>query len=251
MEDARRWRGKTALVTGAAKRLGAAVSLALAQRGCAVILHYHRSRDEVEEIAALIRRAGGVAWTIEADLSDPGQAEEVLGRALAIQSPVDFLINNASIFPRGTLSDISLQDVTLNVQVNALAPFQLGNNFARQGREGVIVNFLDTRILSHDKKHAAYHLSKRMLFTLTKLMALEFAPLVRVNGIAPGVILPPPGMDDAHFQKFAAANPLQRVADPGEIAKAVLYLLDAEFTTGQVLFVDGGLHLQENLYGSC
>ena len=121
--------------------------------------------------------------------------------------------------------------------------------FGAQGIEGVIVNFLDTRIEDYDRKHAAYHLSKRMLYTLTRMMAIEFAPLVRVNAVAPGLILPPPGKDESYLAQLAHTNPLGRYGDPSHIVEAVLFLVRNDFVTGQVVFVDGGRHLKGKMYG--
>ncbi|MFW6158915.1 MAG: SDR family oxidoreductase, partial [Planctomycetota bacterium] len=118
-----------------------------------------------------------------------------------------------------------------------------------QGRDGAIVNFLDTRVVAYDREHVAYHLSKRMLFSLTRMMALEFAPAVRVNAVAPGLILPPPGRDRAYLERLKSSNPLNRVGTLGQVTEAVLFLLGNEFVTGQVVFVDGGQHMNGRTYG--
>ena len=145
--------------------------------------------------------------------------------------------------------DFTLQDLEDNIQVNAISPLLIARSFAEQGCEGAIVNFLDTRITEYDNGHAAYHLSKRMLFTLTRMMALEFAPSIRVNAVAPGLILPPPGEDLSYLQKLAHTNPLNRIGSPESITDAVLFLLRSEFVTGQVIFVDGGYHMKGSVYG--
>ncbi|HNR34300.1 MAG TPA: SDR family oxidoreductase, partial [Candidatus Hydrogenedentes bacterium] len=135
------------------------------------------------------------------------------------------------------------------VNLNALAPFLLGRCLAAQKRPGGIVNLLDARIADYDREHASYHLSKRLLFTLTRMMAVEFAPCVRVNGIAPGLILPPEGKDESYLAQLAATNPLNRYGSPDDVAEAVLYLLRSDFVTGQVIFVDGGRHMRGGMYG--
>ena len=137
----------------------------------------------------------------------------------------------------------------MNVNVNALAPFLLSRAFAAQQREGCIINFLDTRIMDYDKTHVSYHLSKRMLFSITRMMALEFAPKVRVNAIAPGLILPPEGKDETYLQDLAPSNPLQTYGGPGDIVEAVLFLLRGRYITGQVVYVDGGRHMLGGVYG--
>ncbi|MCH7709078.1 MAG: SDR family oxidoreductase [Myxococcales bacterium] len=108
---------------------------------------------------------------------------------------------------------------------------------------------MDTRITDYDKSHVSYHLSKRMLFSMTRMMALEFAPKVRVNAIAPGLILPPEGKDETYLQDLARSNPLLAYGGPGDVVEAVLFLLQGRFVTGQVLYVDGGRHLLGGVYG--
>jgi len=145
--------------------------------------------------------------------------------------------------------DFSLDELTSNVQVNALAPLVLAREFAKQGRPGDIINLLDARVTDYDQEHAAYHLSKRMLFTLTRMMALEFAPEIQVNAIAPGLVLPPPGKDAEHLKARVKDNPLQRHGDVEDVVDALLFLLRSDFITGQVIFVDGGYHMKGSTYG--
>ena len=241
--------GRTALVTGAGKRIGRAIALALAKHNVSLVLHYRSSHGEAEAVALECRSMGVRSWTVQADLSDPEQAEGLLEKASKNAGPIQILVNNASIFTKSQLMDFSLQDLEDNIQVNAISPLLIGRSFAEQGCEGAIVNFLDTRITEYDSGHVAYHLSKRMLFVLTRMMALEFAPSVRVNAIAPGLILPPPGEDVSYLQKLAHTNPLNRIGSPEGITDAVLFLLNSEFVTGQVIFVDGGYHMKGNVYG--
>ncbi|MFO7899156.1 MAG: SDR family oxidoreductase [Planctomycetota bacterium] len=241
--------GKTALVTGGAKRIGRAVAVALAAEGANVVIHYRRSGDEAEATADRLCELGADAWTISADLADPAEAAALFDRATDAAGPIDLLVNNAAIFEPGTLTDFNTADLARNVQINALAPLQLARGFADQGREGAIVNFLDTRVVAYDREHVAYHLSKRMLFSLTRMMALEFAPAVRVNAVAPGLILPPPGKDRAYLERMTSSNPLNRVGTLSQVTEAVLFLLANEFVTGQVIFVDGGQHMRGRTYG--
>ena len=241
--------GRTALVTGAAKRLGRATALALAGAGADVIVHYRRSAAEAEAAAAEIRGAGRQAWTIAADLADPQQVDSLMQRAIDAAGGVDILINNASIFPQGRLGEVSPGDLQASIQVNATAPLQLCRAFAAGGRGGDIVNFLDCRIADYDRAHAAYHLSKRMLFDITRMLALELAPDVKVNAVAPGLILPPSGEDEAYLARLAHTNPLHRCGDPEEVARAVVFLVRSRFITGQVIFIDGGRHLKGSVHG--
>lgn len=241
--------GRTALVTGAGKRIGRAVALALADEGAGVVVHYGRSREEAEQTAAAIREKGVEAWTLQADLSDPAEAEGLLARAVEAAGPIDLLVNGASIFPTSHLVTFSVEELSRSVQINAMAPLQIGRAFAAQGREGAIVSFLDTRMMDYDAEHAAYHVSKRMLFTLTRMMAREFAPAVRVNAVAPGLILPSDDKPEDFFERFADSNLLERVGTVEGVVDAVLFLLRADFVTGEVLFVDGGRRLRGSMYG--
>jgi pteridine reductase len=134
------------------------------------------------------------------------------------------------------------------MRVNTFAPLVLGRAFIKQKRVGAIVNFLDTRMTGYDRDHSAYQLSKLSLSSLTKMMALEFAPCVRVNAVAPGPILPPLGKDSAYMERLASTNPLHRIGNLGDVTGAVLFLLKSTYITGQVLYVDGGYHLKGQTY---
>ena len=241
--------GKIALVTGAARRLGRATALALAHEGASVVLHSRTSTNAAEELTDSILGLGVKAWTLTADLAEPGAPESLVERAMAVAGPLDFLINNASAFPEDRLNEVTIENIHASVDLNALAPFLAARRFAKQGREGAIVNFLDARIVDYDREHVAYHLSKRMLFELTRMMALEFAPAIRVNAVAPGLILPPAGKDEDYLASLAHTNPLNRYGAVDDVTSAVLFLLQSPFITGEVIFVDGGRHLRGNTYG--
>ena len=236
--------GKTALVTGAARRLGMHCALALADRGANVVVHYGASAMDAEALCADIHRRGVKAWPVQADLQDTGQSEALFEKAVSLAGPIQVLINNASIFEPGGLSEVSAEDVNRNAAINAWAPFVLSRAFAWQGVEGRIVNLLDARVAGYDFNHVGYILSKHMLAVLTRMTALQFAPLVTVNAIAPGLILPPPGQDEAYLQGLAEAVPLKRHGGAEDIVRAMLFLIDSPFITGQTVFVDGGAHLK-------
>ena len=237
-----------ALVTGAGKRLGRAISLALAQAGMDLAIHYQQSADDAASLAGEVRALGRRAWAFPADLSGDGDAAKLAARVIQSAGAIDVLINNASIYPEDRLADLSESALLDNVRVNAWAPFVLTRAVAAQGRRGSAVNFLDTRMRDYDARHVSYHLSKRMLFSMTRMMALEFAPRVRVNAIAPGLVLPPPGKDEAHLRELAPTNPLNAHGCADDIVRAVRFLLDSPFITGQVIFVDGGRHMLGGLY---
>lgn len=237
--------GRTALVTGAARRLGREVALALAERGADIVVHYRRSRGEAERVCRELKRRKVRAWPIAADFERPGEAEMLIARAWAAAGRLDILINSASTFPAGTLADMEFADLMTCARVNAWTPFILGRDFARRAGRGKIVNLLDTRLDGSDPRHAAYILSKQMLHDLTLMMAASLAPHFTVNAVAPGLILPPPGKDKGYLRTLAGTVPLGRHGAPADVTQAVLYLLEADYVTGQVIFVDGGRHVKE------
>lgn len=242
-------RGRRALVTGGAVRLGRAVSLALAEAGADVVVHFRDSETEARKTAAEIKRRGRRAWTIRADLSDPAGAEALFEAARREAGPIRILINSASIFPPDRIPGLRWESLQANILLNAFAPLVLSRAVAAQGLASDVVNLLDCRMDDYDDKHASYHLSKRMLFSLTRMMALEFAPMVRVNGVAPGLVLPPRGQGKGYLERLKDSNPLRRYGSPRDVAEAVLFLLKSVFITGQVVYVDGGRHMRGSVYG--
>lgn len=240
--------GKTALITGAAKRVGRELALTLARAGVGVVVHYHRSDGAADDLCEEIRRLGVGADKVQCDLSDAAQAHTLVEQAVSHAGPLDILINNASIFDEETLWDVSEQSLWKNVQIHTLAPLILARSFAKQDRTGHIVNLLDTRVTTYDREHAAYHISKRALLTLTRMLALELGPKIAVNAVAPGLILPPPGKDESYLEELTYTNPLKRHGDPSDVAEAVAFLLSSRFITGQVLYIDGGYHMKGHTY---
>ena len=242
--------GSTALITGGAKRIGRATAMALASAGANVLIHYRSSASEAEELAEAVRIIGPSAWTLQADLSDQQQLGQLLNRAVEIAGPVQILINNASAFPKVDFNTVSLQDVIASVTTDAWAPFALGRQFARMPQAKHIVNMLDTRIFAdYDWQHFSYNAAKHMLGLFTKMMAIKLAPNVAVNGVAPGLILPPEGMPESYIEDLKNELPMKRIGSPEFVAEAVLYLVKSEYVTGQVIFVDGGRHLNEGGFG--
>ncbi len=249
MSFSKSFEGTTALVTGASKRLGRAISLALARRGADIALHYRESEEEAASLRAEIEGLGRRSVTVQADLGERAGLEAFFERVVEAAGPVDILVNNASIFPEDTLCDATYEAFEANFRINAWAPFVLTRALAGQGRPGAVVNLLDARIHDYDRKHVSYHLSKRDLFTYTRMAALEFAPVIRVNAVAPGLVLPPPGESEAYLESLRDTNPLAAIGTPEQIASATLFLIENEFVTGQVIYVDGGRHMLGGVYG--
>ena len=239
---------KTALITGAAKRIGAGIAQALAEAGCSVALHYDHSEEDAWALAEELSDLGVQVWTYQHDLSDTAEVENWLTEVWEATGGIDYLVNNASIFPKDTLLECTPESIWENMRVNALSPMLLTRALYQQGGSASVVNLLDARITDYDRDHLSYHLSKRMLHDLTRIMALEFSPDFRVNAIAPGLILPPPGEDERYLEKMRNTNPLNAIGSVAEIADAVLFLLRSDFITGQTLYVDGGRNLKGSIY---
>ncbi len=237
--------GTTVLVTGAARRIGRAVALAVAARGASVVVHYFRSQDAAVTLVGELQALGVRAYALEADLAVPEETEDLVARARQRAGRLDAIVNNASIFRPEALDSAALDHLVRDVTVNAWAPFVLTRALARQSVGGKVVNLLDARLAGLDVAHAGYFLSKHLLAVITRLTAVAFAPDLLVNAVAPGLILPPPGEDEAYLARLAQRLPLERHGRPEDIARTVVFLLESDFITGQVIFVDGGQHLRE------
>lgn len=214
-----------------------------------MVVHYHTSKTEAEAVVAAIAERGRRAVALPADLSDPAAARELMARARDAMGEMDVLVNNASIYPGGKLLEFSESDLFRNLSANAYGPLTLCRALAAAGRPGRILNLLDSRILDYDALHVPYHLSKRALFALTRMLAVELAPAITVNAIAPGLILPPPGQDESYLEKWRHSNFMNSWGTLSEITEAALFLIQSGFTTGQVLYVDGGRHMKNMMYG--
>jgi pteridine reductase len=238
-------KGRTALVTGASKRIGRAISLALAEEGAGVIVHYNRSATDAFDLTREIKSLDVPAWAVQADFNEPEEYGSLISSALGVAGQIDILVNNASSFPQSTLNDLDFPSLVGSLEADAWAPFVLSRDFARIVGRGKIINLLDSRISGFDLKHVGYILAKHVLAAFTRMTALEYAPNITVNGIAPGLILPPPGENESYLDALAHTVPLERHGDPSDIAQAAVFLAKSEFITGQTIFVDGGRHLRE------
>jgi NAD(P)-dependent dehydrogenase (short-subunit alcohol dehydrogenase family) len=237
-------KNKTALVTGAGLRIGKVISLALAAVGMNVVIHYNRSAAAADRLAREIKKRHRVqTWLLQANLADGAPGDDLIDNALALSGKLHVLVNNAAIFPPSTIDDITWRDLEANLFINAWTPLVLSRSFARRAKNGAIINLLDTRVRAYDPRHTAYYLSKKMLGSITAMTALEFAPRITVNAVAPGLILPPAGQTAAYLKKLKHTNPLATWGAPADIAEAVVFLLQSRFITGQTIYVDGGRHL--------
>jgi pteridine reductase len=235
-------KGSVALVTGGAVRVGAAISRALAGEGMRLVVHYNSSSDDADALVEEIRRGGGEAAAIGADLSRTDEVRRLAEEARRVFGGIDVLVNNASVFPAQRLeeTDEALWDHTM--AVNLRAPFFLIRHLAPALRErgGAVVNLCDLAGIQAWGAYAAHGIAKAGLVHLTKVAARSLAPEVRVNGIAPGAVLPPESMGPDELDALARSTPLRRLGSPDDVVRAVLYLLRADYVTGEILVVDGG-----------
>lgn len=236
---------KTALVTGAARRIGRAIALVLASEGMNLVLHYRSSRREAQETRKEAERYGVRVELVQSDLEKFSGIQRLIHAALkASSNRISLLVNNASVFYKTPLGRVREKDWDEIFAVNLKAPFFLseaiGLRMFRQ-KEGKIINLADWTAYRPASRHLPYCASKAALVTLTKGMAKALAPFVQVNAIAPGPILPVTGSSARENQKIRRRTPLKRFGDPGDIAEAVRFLVrSTDFVTGVVLPVDGG-----------
>jgi NAD(P)-dependent dehydrogenase (short-subunit alcohol dehydrogenase family) len=236
--------GKRVLITGAARRVGRALALAVAAAGGDLIIHFSQSQPEAESVRDQVIALGRRAVILQADLDDPQQAADLIPRALE-HGPLFGLVNNASIFEPLTWEDTTLESWERHLRVNLTAPFLLSQAFARslpKDAAGRIVNLLDWRALRPAADHLPYTISKAALAALTHSLAAALAPQVTVNGLALGAILPP--SDGTLVNTILEKVPARRWAELDEVAQVLLFLLDGPaYLTGDILYIDGGRHL--------
>ncbi|MGH8325687.1 MAG: SDR family NAD(P)-dependent oxidoreductase, partial [Steroidobacteraceae bacterium] len=227
--------GRTALITGGARRIGRETALALAQQGASVVIHFHHSEREAQALAGELERLGVGAWTLRADLCDPGDRGTLIERARALAGGLDILVNNASIFPAEPFNELTWRQLSLDMEVNAWAPLAFSRDFARGIARGSIINLQDTHLEGYDLEHAGYILSKHVLAALTRMMALALAPAVTVNAVAPGFI--DTDMTRATARRMGITTPLPDTPSLPIGADAVNVL---EHTTAYATFPNEG-----------
>jgi NAD(P)-dependent dehydrogenase (short-subunit alcohol dehydrogenase family) len=236
--------GKSALVTGGAKRVGKAIVLGLAEAGCNLVLHYNSSAEEAEATAAEAKALGARVVLVGADLAvDAGKAVAGAGGL----APVEILINSAAVFPTDTIADLSPDGIDRTLAVNLRAPILLTSAFAQAlppDRTGAVVNLTDWRTRRPYRDHFSYTISKGGVDAFTLAAAEALAPRIRVNAVALGAILPPAGKDSTYLKELAREIPVEHVGGTDPVVAAVLFLLRNDFITGEIVRVDGGAHLR-------
>lgn len=236
-------RGRVALVTGAGRRLGRAIAAALAGRGLRVALHHHTSANGAAEVRDEVRQAGGDAECFAADLRDADAARALPGRVFERFGRLDVLVNSAAVMHRLRLEETTPEqwDDILNLNLRAVFFCTQGAASALREAKGSVINLADVGGLEPWPGFAAHSVSKAGVVMLTRVLALDLAPEVRVNTIAPGAVLVPDTYDQAARDALVRSTPLRRLGTPGDVTAAVLYLLEhGDYITGTVLTVDGG-----------
>jgi pteridine reductase len=233
--------GRVALVTGAGQRVGRAIAEALAADGWRVAVHYRASRAGADAAVASIRAQGGEAEAFAADLADARACDALVDAAYAHFGALDLLVNSAAGMEKTRLGHVTAAEFDAIIALNLRAPFLLAQAAARLMPAGsAIVNIADHMAVEPWPDYSVHGIAKAGVIALTRHLAAALAPDIRVNAVAPGFVLAPPGMPPAAVEAFAREAPLQRNGSPADVAGAVRYLAAAGFVTGETLFVDGG-----------
>ncbi|HVN55083.1 MAG TPA: SDR family oxidoreductase [Anaerolineaceae bacterium] len=234
-----------ALVTGGARRIGRAIALALCQEGYAIGLHFNTSSEEVRQTAGEIRQLGREAYLIQGDLTDPEQIRGMFREIDRLPRRLGVLVNSASRMERADLLEISVERWDATLALNLRAPLLCAQEAARRMGEqgGAIINITDAGAHKVWTGYPAYTVSKAGLETLTRLLARTLAPRIRVNAVAPGMILPSEQAGVEEWERLVRQLPLKRAGSTEAIARAVVFLLQNEYITGQTLVIDGGYQL--------
>ncbi len=233
-----------ALVTGAGKRVGAAIVRALAEAGWAVTIHYRSSSEEAEALARSIRENGGIARTYRADLTDPEAGATMIRTIDAEGPPLALLVNSAAIFEYDDVETITADSLARHFQVNATAPMLLAQAFGaakrQAGQTGVVVNVLDNKVFAPNADYFSYSVAKFALAGATKMLAMSLAPSVRVCGVAPAVLLVSGEQSQANYERTRVINPAGRPVKLEDVCRTVLFLAETESVNGEIIRVDGG-----------
>ncbi len=238
----------TAVIAGASGHLGGVIALALGQAGCNCICQYNKNKDNAEKIVSHIQAEGPKAMAVAADLTKQDEIENLFEKALEINTP-QILITSAAVFSRQPLQNVTFQETRKILDINLTASILTGRTFAKKLNEkfgetknvvGKIVNISDIGGIRPWAEYVVYCSSKAALIGATKALAKELAPMICVNSVAPGLVTWPSELDEEAKKRQLSFIPVRRIAEPEEIADAVIFLLENDYITGQVLNVDGG-----------
>jgi len=237
---------QVALVTGAGRRVGRAIAVALGARAMRVVVHYNGSREGADETAQAIEQSGGRAIVVQADLSDPGATDALIERVLAEYGVLDALVNSAAIMLRTPVGEVSVAEWDSMFAINVRAPFLLSQRAAPAlaRAHGSIVNIADLAAFETWPAYVPHGMTKAAIVQMTRALAHALAPDVRVNAVAPGVVMLPEGWNPEDGERLRRTTPLARLGSAEDVAQAVVYLLEAGYVTGEVIRVDGGRHIR-------
>ncbi|MEP6905109.1 MAG: SDR family oxidoreductase [Gemmatimonadales bacterium] len=239
--------GRVALVTGAGRRLGQAFAVALGREGMRVAVHYNNSVDGAEQTAASIRNAGGEAVLFRANLGQPDAPATLVGDVAARLGSLSVVINSAAVMERTPVGEVTAEHWDSMFALNLRAPFFICQAAAplMKADGGAIINIADLAAFESWPSYIPHSVSKAGLVRMTSSLAKALAPAVRVNGIAPGTVLLPEGWDPSAADRLVSTTPLGRLGGPEDVVGAMLYLLKADYVTGETLIVDGGRHIRK------
>ena len=239
-------RGRVALVTGAGRRVGRALAVALGTEGMTVGVHYHASDAGARETARMIERAGGKATLLAADLTGDDTAAGLIDDVVHRLGSLDVLVNSSAVMERTPLGEVTARQWDAMMALNLRAPFLLSQAAAPHlaRARGAIVNIADLAAFETWPAYIPHGISKAGVVYMTRALARTLAPDVRVNGIAPGAVLLPDQWNEDDAAKLRESTPLRRLGSPDDVVGAMLYLLRADYVTGEVIIVDGGRHVR-------
>lgn len=235
--------GRIGLVTGSARRLGRAIASALARRGVDVAVHYRSSADEAAQAVREFEELGVRSRAYRADLATPADIQRLFDGIESDFGGLDILVNSAAVFERKRMEDITADDWDRVLAVNLRAPFlcaQRAAGLMKRRGGGRIVNLADLSAFEAWTGYAHHSVSKAGLVALTRVLAKAFAPEILVNAVAPGPVLPPDSADERERAALAARTAVKRLGSPEDVVPAVIFLLESDYVTGEVLVVDGG-----------
>jgi NAD(P)-dependent dehydrogenase (short-subunit alcohol dehydrogenase family) len=231
------------LITGAGVRIGRQIALRFARAGATIVVHYNQSEAPARELLDLLNEVSSGHELVRADLLVEDERERLIPDLMRDGHSVNCLINNASVYRRCQLTNVITESLREDFLINFEAPFLLMRDFARYCEEGNIINILDQRVATVDPSAGTYGFAKKSLRDATEAAAVQWAPRIRVNAVAPGIVLAPPGVAPEKIERLVRYVPMGQRSTPEEIADACLFLAQAQTITGQIIYVDGGLHL--------
>ncbi|MCG3116554.1 MAG: SDR family oxidoreductase [Candidatus Manganitrophus sp. SA1] len=236
-------KGKTVLVTGAGRRVGKSIALALAERGARVAIHYNRSKKEAQTVVKEIKKRGGTAHAVQGDLTKGRDCERIVQETVKVLGRLDVLVNNAAVFFKTPLFEVTEKDWDRTLDSNLKGSFFCAQAAAKamQKEGGKIINFADWSGFRPYVDYLPYCISKAGVIAMTKGLAKTLAPKIEVNAIAPGPILLPENLDPVEEEEISRNTPLKEVGSPQDIVNAILFLIEGtDFMTGATIVVDGG-----------